>query len=191
MHKKTIMKSLLTIALVTSFTACGGGDDLGGGLAEFKTVTATALPSTTRLEADLITGNTCTDTGTEGGTVSTESIDFNISTTAVSANPLSISITGYTVSYVPKNAGVPPLTPITSAYGPVVITPGSSATISVPVITDLQKIDMIGANLSLPCSLSIYQYDVAVTFNAAEIGAGDSSKTIKGFTVMALADRNN
>lgn len=188
MYTKLILKSLLAIALVASFAGCGSNSDLGGGVSEFKTVMATAVASTTRLEADLITGNSCT-AGGEAGSLLTESIDFTISSTAVSAKALPISVSGYTVTYVPKNAGTPVLTPITSPYGPIVINPGSSQPISVPVITDLQKRDMISADPSFPCSALLYQYDVTVRFNAVEIGADDSVKSINGSTVMAIADR--
>lgn len=191
MYNKLIRAALLSVAIMASVTGCGSGSDIGGGTSEFKTVIATAVPSTTRLEADLITGNTCSATGSTGGTIATETIDFTISTRAVSSPALPISITGYTVSYIPKNAGVPALTPITSPFGPIVINPGSSAIISAQVITDQQKRDMIAADTSFPCSLLIHQYDVSVRFNAAEIGADDSAKLITGSTVMAVADRNN
>jgi len=191
MYKKLIHAALLIVAIMASVTGCGSGSDLGGGVSEFKTVIATAVPSTPRLEADLITGNACTDAGSTGGTVESESIEFTISSRAVSSPALPVSVTGYTVSYVPKNAVTPPLNSITSNFGPIVVNPGSSATITVPVITFTQKIDIIAADTSFPCSLTSHQYDVTVSFNAAELGADDSGKSINGRTVMSIADMNN
>ena len=176
-------------------SSCGSDESAGGNVTEFTTSYASASAATTRLEADLITGNTCTATGTPG-TIVTESVDFTVTTTSTvkstsvpAVTPLPISITGYTVSYVPKNAGVPALAPSTGTTT-VIITPSGSATISVPIITDLQKVNFISANPSLPCSLNIYQYDVSVIFNAAEVGIS-GSKTITANLVLAVADRNN
>ena len=176
---------------MAALAACGGGEGLGVNVTQFKTSRATAGSSTPRLEADLITGNTCTAGVPAEGTLTTESISFTVSTVASTSNPLPISITGYTVSFTPKNSGTPAMGDITSSYSVANITPGQSVTIPVSVITDVRKLEMITADSTLPCSLTIYQYDVTVKFHAAEVGSGDSSKDIVAGMVLAVADRNN
>lgn len=183
------MAVLLSLGyLLTS--GCGGGENLGGNVGEFKTATVTAVSATPRLEADLINGNTCSATGSAGGTIETESVDFTITTKATTSNPLPLSITGYTVTYVPKNAGAPALAPLTSNFSTSGIIPGASLTIPVAVTTDLQKVDLITANPDFPCSLTILQYDVNVSFNVVEVGSGEGSKSVNAGFVMAIADRN-
>lgn len=191
MLRRKIAGLLAITAVLTTIAGCGGGDSLGGNVTQFKTSTATASAATPRLEADLITGNTCTAGVTSGGTIVTETVNFTISTVASTTKTLPLSITGYTVSFTPKNAGTPALGVLTSDYSVSSITPGSSVSIPVAVTTDLQKRDMILADGTLPCSLSIYQYDVTVRFHATEIGSGDGSKDIVAGMVMAMADRNN
>jgi len=191
MHTKIIAKILLLASICIMLFSCGSQESAGGGVTEFKTSNVTATAATTRLEADLITGNTCSATGSTGGTIDTELVDFTITATSTATNstPLPVSITGYTVTFVPKNAGIPALTPLTGTTSRI-INPTSVTTISVPITTDLQKINLIAANNALPCSLNIYQYDVFVNFSAVEVGvSGDKSVTAS--LVMAMADRNN
>lgn len=189
LHK--IFAKIICLCAISMLLSSCGMDNSVGGVTQFKTSSASATASTTRLEADLITGNTCTDPVTPG-TIVTETVNFTINTTSSvsgTAKPLPIKITGWTVSYVPKNAGIPALDPLT-APASIIINPSGSATIAVPVTTDLQKVNLIIANPSLPCSLNIYQYDVLVTFDAVEVGM-EGSKTITASLVMAMADRNN
>jgi hypothetical protein len=195
MFNTVLVKIILICSIGLTVASCGSDESAGGNVTEFTTSYASASASTTRLEADLITGNTCTAPVTPG-TLLTETVDFTISTTSTvkatsvpAVTPLPISITGYTVTYTPKNAGIPALSP-TTGVTTVIINPSASATISVPISTDLQKLNLISANPSLPCSLNIYQYDVSVSFNAVEVGIS-GSKTITAALVLAIADRNN
>jgi len=192
MHTKIIAKILLLASICLMLFSCGSQESAGGGVTEFKTSRLSATAATTRLEADLITGNTCSATGSStGGTINTELVDFTITatSTATTSPTLPVAITGYTVTFVPKNAGIPALTPLTGTTSQI-INPSGTATISVPITTDLQKINLIGANTSLPCSLNIYQYDVFVNFSAVEVGT-DGSDSVTASLVMAIADRNN
>jgi len=192
MHIKIIAKILLAASICIMLFSCGSQESAGGGVTEFKTSRVTATAATTRLEADLITGNTCSAAGSTGGTIVTELVDFTITatSTATTSPTLPVAITGYTVTFVPKNAGIPALTPLTGTTSQI-INPTGTTTISVPITTDLQKINLISANASLPCSLNIYQYDVFVTFNAVEVGVDESNKSVTASLVMAIADRNN
>lgn len=191
MHNKIITKILLLASISILLFSCGSQQSAGGGVTEFKTSYLTATAATTRLEADLITGNTCSATASTGGTIVTEAVDFTITATSTvtTSTPLPVTITGYTVTFVPKNAGTPALTPLTGTTSQI-INPSGVATISVPITTDLQKVNLISANTSLPCSLNIYQYDVYVTFSAVEVGI-NGSKSVTASLVMAMADRNN
>jgi len=190
MQRIRLQIALLVSLSCMSLAGCGGSDNVGGNVGEFKTSFVTAVSATPRLEADLINGNTCSATGSTGGTIETESVDFTIATTATTSNPLPLSITGYTVNYVPKNAGTPSLSPLTSNFSSSGIIPGNSVTIPVAVTTDLQKVDMITANPAFPCSLTINQYDVTVSFNVVEVGSGEGGKNVNASFVLAIADRN-
>jgi hypothetical protein len=192
MYCKIFVKIILVSSISVLIASCGTDSSVGG-VTEFKTSYATASASTTRLEADLITGNTCSVTGSTGGTIETESVDITIkatSSTKGSVASLPIEIMGWTVTFVPKNAGIPELPPL-SATTSTYITPSSSVSIPVAITTDLQKLNLIIANPSLPCSLNLYQYDVYVRFTAREVGSTEGSKLINASLVMALADRNN
>ena len=186
-----ILSALLSMAALTS---CGTDESLGGNVTEFTTSYATAQSSQARLEANLITGNTCTGGVSAGGTVETENVNFSVnvvSTTKGSVVPLPLAITGYTVSFAAKNVGAPAIADLTSDYN-TIITPGSSASIPVAVVTDKLKIELLTADPGLACSLSIYQYDVTVKFHAAEVGSTKpENKTIAAGMVVAIADRAN
>jgi hypothetical protein len=189
MLKNTTYK-LLAIALYSfTLSSCGGDTSLGGNVTEFKASIATASAATPRLEADLVKGNTCTTGSSAGGTIITESVDFTIiATKSSSASSLPLNITGYTVTFTPKQVGIPALGQLTNTFS-TSVNPSGSVTIPVAIITDKMKVDLITANPALACSLSIYQYDVAVSFHAVEIGTG-VAKDISAGMLLAIADRS-
>lgn len=201
MFRQIFVKIFFPSALALLVTSCGSGGggfgsgNLGGNITEFKTSYAYATASTPRLEADLVTGNSCTATGWPGdGTIITESVDISINTVSTAkggATPLPISIDGYNVYFTPKNAGYPTYAQLTRLSNPytAIINPGGSLKLPVAVITEQLKRDLILADPFFPCSLNIYQYDVTVVINATE--AQGEVKAITASFVMSLADRNN
>jgi len=191
MHVLNSLKLTVPVLMLLAVAGCGGGDSLGGNVTEFKTSVAYATADTPRLEADLVTGNTCSANGSEGGSIVTESVTFQVTTQALTTNnPLPISISGYTVSFRAKNAGIPDLTDLTSNYTVPAIAAGSTVSIPVAITTDLQKLTFLQNNPEYVCGGLVAQYDVTVRFHASEVGSGDGSKDIVAGLVMALADRN-
>lgn len=190
MKRKIIFNVLATCHAFLLLSSCGGS--LGGGLGEFKTVTVSASAKTPRLEADVLTGNTCAATVSTGGTYVTESVDVDIKSTVypkLTGQALSVSIDGVTISYMPANSATPALADQFITTLGTTVTPGGSATIPVPVAKDIVKLSLVNEkNLQL-CSTAYYEYYVTITFDALEIGSGTRKKISTSLNV-AFADRS-
>ena len=182
------MKKLLFLCVVVSIGlfGCGG---TSGSTTSLATVYLTASPTTDRLEADVLTGNSCT---TGGGTYITETIPIAVTSTAypnaTSKSPVTISDVKISYSkYDPLSAA--PAIPVQYDTG-LTINPGETKTFSVKVATDKLKLDLVnnyGFNL---CSLDYWEYYATITFSGVE---NFTEKTVSFSTVVkvAFADRNN
>jgi ribosomal protein L31 len=190
MRKKIIIfKALATCHAFLLLSSCGGS--LGGGVEEFKTVMVSATAKTSRLESDVLTGNTCGATGSTGGTYATDNVDVDIKSTLypkLTGQALSVRIDRVTISYTPANTSSPAL-PDQFLTLSDTVTPGGTLTLPVPVAKDILKLSLVNdKNLQL-CSTAYYEYYVTITFDALEIGSS-TSKRISTSLNVAFADRS-
>src|SRR6266540_2470154 len=111
MNKHIAGRWLMAISFLLSLSSCGGGTT-GSGVAELKTVTVSAQSSTTLLESDILTGNSCSTTGSTGGTYSTDLVPVTITSSVYpnfSGTASSVQIDGCTITYAPANSLSPAL----------------------------------------------------------------------------------
>jgi hypothetical protein len=198
MFQNKLVKPLVGILSLLILSSCGA-EGLGGGVAEFKTVLVSASATTTSLESDVLTGNTCTASGSTGGTVETDSVDVTITSDiypglAASAG-LPVAIDGYTVQYIPDNTHSteppPALAGLSGSFIGQTVQPGGSLTIPVEVTSQAMKSKLIIDNIIPACSGKIHAYFAIITFNAVELnGAGSTRKNIGPISLnVAFADR--
>jgi len=192
MLKKLLPKFICTASVLVLLSSCGDAD-VGGGVGEFTTVTASASVATPRLESDVVTGNTCSDTGSTGGTVSTDTVDVVVSSRALfPTGNLNLLISKITVHYEPTRAGTPRLPDYFIATNQS-IAPGGTLTVPVPVVPEALKIDLmsdpnLSNNLGL-CSGQIFEYYVTVTFEMSEPGGNGKVQNVPASLNVAVADR--
>lgn len=174
------------VAISICFAGCGGSS---GSTKELTTVYLTVTPNSDRLEADVLTGNSCS---TGGGLYLTESIPVTITSTAytnaTAKSPVTIS--GVQISYSkydPKSAA-PPL-PLQNDTG-ATINPGESVIFTVKVAPDKLKLDLVNNYGFSLCSLDYWEYYATITFSGVE---NFTNKPVSLSTVVkvAFADRNN
>ena len=184
------MKVIICLGSFLMLSSCGS-DNAGGGAAEFTTVFVTAAAKTLRLESDVITGNTCTNNVTTGGTVSTDTVDVDLVSTKyqnVTIPALPVRVFKATVSYAPRNS-VSPAIPDQPFNVPDDILPGTT-TIQVPVVPESLKIQLVN-NLNLqPCSTTVYEYYVTINFTGTEVGGSGPSRDFSTNMNIAIADRS-
>jgi hypothetical protein len=188
--KPSIFISLLLLAgSLLLLTSCGD-NSLGGGVGEFNTVTVTAVPATVRLESDVVTGNTCSDIGSTGGTFKTDTVKVTIKSTAYQGilNPMVIALDKYTVKFTPVGANTPALDSITGSMIGNQVSATSPLTIDIPVATDGLKVKLVNEKGLTLCSTKIYEYFATITFDALELGTGQR-KSIETSLNIAFADR--
>ena len=177
---------LLCVLLNLAMSGCGGSS---GSTTELRTVYLTSTPSSDRLEADVLTGNSCS-TGT-GGTYTTETIPINVTSTSYTnsdkKSPVTINSIAISYSkYVPSSS-VPALP--TQYDSGVTINPDETKTFAVKVAPDKLKLDMVnlyGFNL---CSSDYWEYFATITFNGVE-NYGGKSVSFSTVVKVAFADRN-
>jgi hypothetical protein len=153
------------------------------------TVYLTVSPLSDRLEADVLTNNSCTS---GGGTFTTQTIPITVTSkaypNAVTQSPVTINKIQISYSAYDQNSLAPTL-PIQFDTGKT-ITPGASATFDVKVAPDKLLLDLVqvyGFNL---CSLDYWEYYATITFSGVEDFSNEPvsiSTTVK----VAFADRNN
>jgi len=179
------------LSMVAALTSCGE-EDLGGGIGEFTTVRASATALTNRLEADLITGNTCSTAGSTGGTFLTESVDVEFTSTELfSTGALDLVISSITVQYTPVNPATTPDLPDYFIATTETVGPGDAVTIPVAVMTDSYKQDLFlrpTQNLTA-CSGVIYKYYVDVIFEVSEPGGNGKTRNVSTRLNVEIADR--
>lgn len=176
---------------MAALMSCGGGD-IGGGVGEFTTVTASAAAKTPRFEADIVKDNTCSLTGSTGGTIETDSVDVNFTSTKLFPNnTLNLVISKITVHYTPINRVTTPDIPDYFLNTSQTVAPGTTTTITVPILTDAQKIDLLDrATLAMPvCSSTVFEYYVDIIFETSEPGGNGTVRNIVAKTNLAIADR--
>lgn len=186
-------KRLAIFSAFVALSACGGGD-IAGGTTEFDTVMLSAQTATLRLESDVLTGNTCTDGNSADGLYSSDYVNVSVKSTIYpkftgTASP--VAIDSYTVEFMPVNTVSPQLPSKTFSTMGTTVSAGGTVTIPVAVATEDMKYNtlVLQKNL-LPCSGTIYEYYVKVTFNAVETFGGKRGSVSASLNV-AFADRNN
>lgn len=181
---------LCALAVGAVLSSCGGGD-LGAGIGEFTTVKAKAVSATDRLESDVLTANTCSTSGSAGGTFSTDNVDVTVTSTALFTNALDLNVSQITIQYIPVNAATTP--PLPDYFIPTsrTIGPNSSQVFSIPVMPDSYKLNLVDRttqNLNL-CSTDIFEYYVRVVFQISEPGGNGTTRDVTTTLRVAVADR--
>lgn len=187
MLRNKLIKVVICISSLLMLSSCGS-DNAGGGAGEFTTVILSANTKTDRLEADVITGNVCPATN---GTFKTETVDVDVISKRypnVTIPALPVRIYSYTVSYTPRTQ-VSPSLPVQSYSSGAVIDPGTTTTIPIPVATDILKYKLVNDFNLQPCSATMYEYHVTITFNGTEIGGSGPSQSFSTNVDVAFADR--
>lgn len=192
--KKLLSAYIYAFCAIALLSSCGGAD-LGGGVVEFTTVKASAMSKTSRLESDVLTGDVCTaGVETTPGTFATDKVDVVFTSTGLfSSGNLDLVISKITIHYVPVNPAKAPALPDFFVGSNQIVSPGTPVTISVPVVPDATKFDLVnGTDLSmnlLPCSASLFEYYVTISFEVSELGGNGTVKEVPATLNVAIADR--
>jgi hypothetical protein len=182
------MKKYLLLLAIVCFPIVGCGSP-SGSTTDLATVYLIASPLSDRLEADVVTGNSCT---TGGGTFATQTIPVSVTSTPYpnAINKSSVTINRIMISYAPYDlTSAAPLIPVQYDTGGTIF-PGVARTFDVKVAPDKLLIDLVniyGLNL---CSLDYWEYYVTITFNGVE-DFGGKPVTFSTTVKVAFADRNN
>ncbi|WP_224981736.1 hypothetical protein [Geomonas agri] len=175
-----------------ALTSCGGGD-VGGGIGEFTTVNATATAETNSFESDILTGNTCSAGVSSGGTVQTDNINVDFTSTAqFSSGALNLAISKITVHYTPAPGGTAaaPALPDSFINYSQLVAPNATVKIPVPILTRDQKILLMGrATQAMPvCTATTFKYYVDIIFEVSEPGGNGNVKSVIAKTNLDVAD---
>jgi hypothetical protein len=177
-------------------TSCGGSP--GGGAADFSTVTVVATAGSagspvSRLESDVVTGNTCTAGVSSVGNVVTDFETFTITSTAftgVTGRP--VALDSYTIHFIPNNAAStspPPILPdLPSTSLGAIVQPGSSLTLSIAVVPNAMKVNLLNQFAFPLCSSTVWVYYAVVNFTAIENDTTVSPKIITASLDVAIID---
>lgn len=179
------MKKLLLLCVSLCLVVAGCGGSSSGG----KTVYLTVTPESDRLEADVVTDNSCT---TGGGTFKTESIPIKLTSTAYSnANTKSsVTIDKVEISYKKYDpSSLAPELPTQYDTGMTILA-GSTVTSNVKVAADKMKLDLVMNNGFNLCSADYWQYYATITFSGKE-DYTNTPLSISTVVMVAFADRNN
>jgi hypothetical protein len=183
---------LFSVGVIVAFTlaSCGEGS-LGGGTGEFQTVLVSAQTATTRLESDVLTGNTCSATGSTGGQFSTDSVDVKVTSDLYprQTTGLNVAIDKVTVHFDPASTASPQLADFSISTIGTTIAPGSNVTISVPVAPEIFKSKLVNEKGLQLCSNALFEYFVTITFEGVELGTG-ARKGVTTSLNVAFADRS-
>jgi len=184
------------LSMVAALTSCGE-EELGGGIGEFTTVSASATADTGRFESDLLTGNTCSAGVSSGGNFGTDVVDVAFTSTALfTPGALNLLIRGVTIRYTPVNPPISTSTPPPLPDYPwnfsTQVEPGESITIPVPVLPEVYKNALATRatqNLQA-CGGDLYEYFVQVIFHVSEPGGNGKERDVIANLNIAIADRN-
>jgi len=191
MLKGHLCRFFCGVCVIATLTSCGSEENLGGGIGEFTTVSASAVADTNRLESDLLTGNTCSDAGSADGTLSTDIINVAVTSKALfPSGNLDLLISKITVQYQPANALTPPL-PDYFISTRQTIAPGQTVSVPVAVLTDNYKFALATRpTQSLqPCSMDMFEYYVRIVFEVSEPGGNGKTRNVTADLTLAVADR--
>jgi len=171
---------VLLLLFLIPLAGCGGGG-VGGGEAVFTTVTLTASPAVSSLDSSVVTHSLaitdpnffCTfgNNGTDILTVSADSVQVTVNSTAIPNLPTSVvaspvSLQQVTLQYTPADTTSPPLPPQYFTLNTIV--PGGG-TATVPVIVASEALKESTTLSALICSTKIYRYYVTMTFEGVEV----------------------
>lgn len=183
------MKRILLLGALLSCSMFGCGAGAGGSSSSLESVYLTSSPVTDRLEADILTGNSCT---TGGGSYATETVGITVSSTAYpnTITPSPVTIQQISISYSPYTdvAKTHPI-PVQYDTGGTIL-PGSTTTFNVKVAPDNLKYYLVNTSGFQTCSADYWEYYAVITFSGIE----NFSKKSVSFTQtvkVAFADRNN
>lgn len=187
--KQRITRLLPAVFSLLLLSSCGS-DSMGTGVAEFKTVMVAAQAGTPRLESDILTANSCGTTGSTGGAVETDNVDVTVTSTEYpnfTGTRSAVLIDKYTVSYTPANS-VSPALPVQNGTTTIPVAAGGSVAIDVAVVPDSLKLSLLNNNNIQPCSITIFNYYVTVTFEGLELNTGERKSFIATLN-LEIADR--
>jgi hypothetical protein len=192
--RNNLVKYFVGALSLLILTSCGG-EGPGGGVAEFKTVSISATALTPSLESDVLTGNTCSGSVSTGGTVSTDSVDVEITSTLYPGitSGLPVAIDSYSVQFAPDNSHSteppPALAGLSGSTLGQTVQPNNALTIPVGVASQSMKFKLINDGVIPPCSAIIHAYFATITLSAVEVGSG-TRKNIGPISLnVAFADR--
>ena len=195
MSFRKLLHVVVAVYSMVLLTSCGS-DSPGGGTSEFKTISISASASTTRLESDLLTGNTCTNSVSSGGTFSTDSVDVNIVSTAYPGitTALPVAIDSYTIDFIPNasmSTGTPPaLSRLSGSSLGQSISAGGSLTIPVAIVPEALKVNLVNNGTIGLCSGTVYAYYALITFQGIEVGTGTRNSIGPISLDVVFADRS-
>ncbi|WP_136514257.1 hypothetical protein [Geomonas edaphica] len=188
---KRLALFLCSACAIAVLSSCGAGD-VGGGVGEFTTVNASATALTNRLESDILTGNTCSASVSTGGNIVTDTTDVDFKSTALyTTGALKLVISKITIQYTPVNPATTPDIPDSYLNVSQQVDPGTTSTISVPVLTEAQKLALLNrTSLAMPvCGSTVFEYYVNIVFEASEIGGNGDVHNVTARMNLAVADR--
>lgn len=182
---------LVPLFAVASLASCGGGGTAGGG-AVFDTVTLTAETTVgSPFDSDVAkhtdaTPDNCGVPGADTVTVSADSADFTVTSTAVPNLPDGITasdvrLQSVTITYT--SATIPPSPDIPAQNYALsnIITAGGSATI--PVIIASQQMKSNPPLSDLICGGGMFSYYVTVRFNGVEVNTNKAQSFETNFSI--------
>lgn len=195
MSFRKLLHVVMAVYAMVLLTSCGS-DSPGGGTSEFKTVSISASASTTRLESDLVTDNTCTSNVSSGGKFSTDSVEVKVSSTLYPgvSSSLPVAIDSYTIDFIPNpsmSTGTPPaLSRLSGSSIGQSVSAGGSLTIPLAVVTEAMKSNMVNNGTMGLCSATAYAYYAMITFQGIEVGTGTRNNIGPISLDVVIADRS-
>lgn len=155
---------LLCVALSCSMFGCGGG--ASGSTATLERMYLTWSPSVSRIESDIVTGNTCSPV--TSGNIVTDKISLTVISTAYpnSIAPSNITIQSSSIIYKPINtlASAHPLQNQPGAT--ITLLPGTN-TFDIAIAPRDLKVQMLNSGFPT-CTTDTWNYWAEITFSGVE-----------------------
>lgn len=169
------------LGLVFILVLLGCGEEMGGGVGVFDTVTVTASTATINLDSDVATWTDIDGDKLPCGpkdTFVTSPDDVNLDITVKTKNNLpatikasKIRIDKVTITYTPANTSTPSLQTQFATVGNI-IDPDNTKTLSIRVASQELKLSLLP---SLKCTATIFTYFVTLTFEGIEVDSNKSA----------------
>ncbi|TSK06177.1 MAG: hypothetical protein FPO08_15285 [Geobacter sp.] len=183
-----------SVCVFAILSSCGAGD-IGGGIGEFTTVNASAQASNGSIESDILTGNSCSDTVSTGGSAQTDSVDVNFTSKAMySTGALDLVISNVTVEYYPTKTGTPNIQRVSTPWHQVV-SPGATDPVTVQLLTAMQKDYLMNPQppqTPMPLctgTANIFEYNVKIIFEVSEPGGNGDKQYIPAWVTLSVYDK--